>query len=225
MSATLLLCSNQESINKTLEMDFAINFINNPDLYLINREGESIKIKEIREIGEKIIYPPSREKLKTFVFYNFEKTTIPAQNAFLKSLEEHPSYVQFILQCNTLNGVLATIQSRCIIKKIVNKVINENNDSDTDLENTTQLNKIWATISIGSYAEIIELCSQYKDRSEATQLIRNLIIFVHNKNQLNPTQSLTNSLTDLSLCLSQLEQNSNVLLTLENHFFSIKSRF
>ncbi|MDH5532955.1 MAG: hypothetical protein OEX81_00830 [Candidatus Pacebacteria bacterium] len=222
MSSTLLLCSHQKSIIQTLNVGLSIKLDNNPDLYLINENNENIKIKEIREINSQVIYPPSKEKLKTFILYNFEKCTIPAQNAFLKSLEEHPDYVQFVLQCNTLNGVLETIKSRCVIKKCDE---NKNKEFGEDSEVTAKLNNVWKVISTGSFADIIEVSGQYKDRGEATDLINALIKFLHEKNQENPSIQITNGLTDLSICLSQLKQNSNVLLTLENHFFAIKSRF
>lgn len=219
MSSTLLLCSHQKSIIQTLKVGLDIKLDNNPDLYLINKSNESIKIKEIREINSQIIYPPSKEKFKTFILYNFEKATIPAQNSFLKSLEEHPSYVQFVLQCNTLNGVLKTIKSRCEIRKCEedkNKEYNEN------LETTEKLSNVWKVISTSSYADIIEICGQHKDRGEATDLINSLTKFLHQKNQKNPSIQITNGLTDLSICQAQLKQNSNVLLTLENHFFTMK---
>jgi DNA polymerase III delta prime subunit len=222
MSSTLLLCTDQKSIIEIFNVDLNVRLENNPDLYLINQNNDSIKIKEIREIGKKIIYPPSKQEFKTFILYSFEKATIPAQNAFLKSLEEHPSYIQFILQCNSLNGILETVKSRCEIKRCLHD--REKNKEDVILK-TKDLSNSWNTISTGSYADIIELCSQYKDRNEALQFITNLTTFIHTKNQSDPTKPLTNSLTNLSICLAQLKQNSNVLLTLENHFFIIKSRF
>jgi DNA polymerase-3 subunit delta' len=222
MSSTLILCTDQKSIIETLNVGMSIKLDNNPDLYLINESNESIKIKEIREINSQVIYPPSKEKFKTFILYNFEKATIPAQNAFLKSLEEHPSYIQFVLQCNTLNGILETIKSRCDIKKCDE---NKNISFEEELETTEKLSKVWNVISNGSYADIIEVCGQYKDRGEAKDLINSLTKFLHQKNQENPSLQITNGLTDLSICQSQLKQNSNVLLTLENHFFAIKSRF
>ncbi|NCN87579.1 MAG: hypothetical protein GW941_01645 [Candidatus Pacebacteria bacterium] len=223
MSSTILICNNQQDIIKTLREVLKVKIENNPDLYQINTEKESIKIKQIREIGEQLVYSPSKEKYKTFILYNFEKTTIPAQNAFLKSLEEHPNYIQFILQCNNLNGVLETIQSRCEIKKCSNKEDRE--DNNLSEERKIKLNSAWRTISTGSYADIIELCSDYKNREEAIAFINSLISFLHTENSLKPDKNKIIALQNFTQCLDQLEQNSNVLLTLEHHIFSIKSRF
>ncbi|NCN03632.1 MAG: hypothetical protein GW942_00995 [Candidatus Pacebacteria bacterium] len=222
MSSTILLCKEQQKINQTLTEVLNVKLENNPDLYQINTENESIKIKQIREIVQQLVYSPSQEKHKVFIIYNFEKTTIPAQNAFLKSLEEHPEYVRFILQCNSLNGVLETIQSRCEIKKYQNTL---NRDDEAFTTDKDMLHRAWEIILHGSYANIIDLCSDYKDREEALSFVNNLILFIHKENSLRPDKNKIIALQSLKVCLDQLVQNSNVLLTLESHLFSIKSRF
>jgi hypothetical protein len=222
MSSTILLCDHHKTIKKVLNEELNVIAENNPDLYQINVENESVKIKQIREIGEGIIYPPSKSKYKTFIIYSFEKTTIPAQNAFLKSLEEHPEYIQFILQCNTLNGVLDTIQSRCVIKKIKN---HSNDDQTHDKKLSESLEKMWQILSTGSYADIIDFLTEYKNRENAIQFVNDFIIYLHKENSHQPNKNKIIAIQSLLTCLSQLEQNSNVLLTLENHLFSIKSRF
>jgi hypothetical protein len=222
MSSTILLCKDQQKINQTLTEVLQVKIENNPDLYQINTENESIKINQIREIGQQLVYSPSKEKHKVFILYNFEKTTIPAQNAFLKSLEEHPDYIKFILHCNNLNGVLETIQSRCEIRKCQNTSNKDEAEFTTDKE---LLHKAWKIILSGSYANIIDLCSDYKDRENALTFINDLMLFIHKENSLEPDKNKIIALQSFTVCLDQLEQNSNVLLTLESHLFSIKSRF
>lgn len=221
MSSTILLCKDQQQTKQTLEKVLKVKIKNNPDLYQINAENEPIKIKQIREIGQQLVYSPSKEKHKVFVLYNFEKTTIPAQNAFLKSLEEHPKYIKFILHCNNLNGVLETIQSRCEIKKC--QTNSENSEAEFTID-SEMLNRAWKMISSGSYANIVDLCSDYKDRENALTFVNDLMLFIHKENSLGPDKNKVIALQRLTVCLDQLKQNSNVLLTLESHLFSIKGQ-
>ena len=57
------------------------------------------------------------QKFKVFVCKNFEKTNTQAQNKFLKTLEEPPKNVVFLLLTTDIKSVLKTIVSRC---KLVN---------------------------------------------------------------------------------------------------------
>lgn len=222
MSAYLINDYSHSKVKHFLGKKLEINFEGNPDLFLINEENESIKISQIREITNQIAYPPNRGQLKTFILFNFEKTTIPAQNAFLKTLEEHPSYVQIVLVCSKINKILETVISRCQtikLKKDQFPQIENNEDENDELENN------FLTITTGTHAHIIDLVENYKKREEAVEYVVKLIKHFHKKCEKNPTVSLTSAIGNLQTCLSQLEQNSNVSLTLEHHFFCIKSRF
>jgi hypothetical protein len=221
MSAYLLISSSQEQVGTYLEKELNTPTQNNPDLHQINQDNQSIKIKDIRDIASQIIYRPNQNSHRVFVLYYFEKTTQAAQNAFLKTLEEHPAYINFVLHCTTLNGILETIQSRCIS-------IRQAQDTEPPVrtqEKTQQYEEAWRKIQSGSYADLIDLASTYKDREEALLFVTEFISFLHQKNQLQPTLQTLFALKALSTCLTQLEQNANVLLTIENHLFAIKSRF
>lgn len=223
MSAYLIHNYSQIEIRPFLEEKLGVNFENNADLYLINQENESIKISQIREITNQIVYPPSKDQYKTVVLQNFEKATVPAQNAFLKTLEEHPPYVKIILVCNKTKGILETIISRCQILKTESDITKNLNSAET--VNNEKLEETFKTISEGTYADIIDLVEQYKKRELAIPFVVELTKFFHQKCQKSPSTQLTLALENLQVCLAQLEQNSNVSLTLEDHLFDIKSRF
>ena len=70
-------------------------------------------IDEIREIKEKIEYNPSMGKQKVYIIDEVHMLTKEAFNALLKTLEEPPSYVTFILATTEPHKVPATIMSRC----------------------------------------------------------------------------------------------------------------
>ena len=65
-------------------------------------------------IETKVFYP----KTRIYFLCNFHLSSIPAQNSFLKLLEEPPSNVQFVLTTDNKNNLLPTIVSRTKIVKL-----------------------------------------------------------------------------------------------------------
>ncbi len=81
------------------------------EIYLA--EEKSISVEEIRNILKGIIIRPLYSKYKIFVINNADKMTVQAQNSLLKSLEEPPGYVVFILTAQSGAAMTSTIRSRC----------------------------------------------------------------------------------------------------------------
>ena len=70
-------------------------------------------INEIRELRERVRFPPTRSKYKVFIIDEVHMLTPEAFNALLKTLEEPPVYVVFILATTEIYKVPETIVSRC----------------------------------------------------------------------------------------------------------------
>ena len=70
-------------------------------------------IDEIRELKEKARYNPARDKHKIFIIDEVHMLTPEAFNALLKTLEEPPPHVAFILATTEYHKIPATILSRC----------------------------------------------------------------------------------------------------------------
>lgn len=70
-------------------------------------------IDEIRDLREKIRYAPTRAKAKVYIIDEVHMLTKEAFNALLKSLEEPPAHVYFILATTEIHKVPETILSRC----------------------------------------------------------------------------------------------------------------
>lgn len=70
-------------------------------------------IDEIRDLREKISYAPTRAKNKVYIIDEVHMLTKEAFNALLKTLEEPPSFVFFILATTEIQKVPETIISRC----------------------------------------------------------------------------------------------------------------
>ena len=86
-----------ESIMDVIEMDAASNR----------------KIEDIRELREKVVYPPSRARYKVYIIDEVHMLTNEAFNALLKTLEEPPKHLIFLLATTEPERLPPTILSRC----------------------------------------------------------------------------------------------------------------
>ena len=82
-----------------------------PYVYEIHPEN-SIGITEIRESQIFLSRLPPENKKNYLIVHQAEKMTLPAQNAFLKTLEEPPSQTEIYLVTNYPDELLPTILSR-----------------------------------------------------------------------------------------------------------------
>ena len=70
-------------------------------------------VDNIREIREEVAYRPTQGRYKVYIIDEVHMLSTGAFNALLKTLEEPPSYVIFILATTEMHKVPATILSRC----------------------------------------------------------------------------------------------------------------
>src|SRR5450755_510874 len=70
-------------------------------------------INEMREIRENVRYRPARDRYKVFIVDEAHQITKEAFNALLKTLEEPPEWVVFILCTTEAYKIPTTIASRC----------------------------------------------------------------------------------------------------------------
>lgn len=70
-------------------------------------------VESIRQIREEVAYRPTEGKFKVYIIDEVHMLSIGAFNALLKTLEEPPSYVIFILATTEVHKIPVTILSRC----------------------------------------------------------------------------------------------------------------
>lgn len=70
-------------------------------------------VDNIREIRDEVVYTPSRSRYKVYIIDEVHMLSTGAFNALLKTLEEPPSHVVFILATTEPHKLPATILSRC----------------------------------------------------------------------------------------------------------------
>ena len=71
-------------------------------------------VESLRQITESVQYPPTVGKYKVYIIDEAHMLTDSAENAFLKTLEEPPAHVIFILATTNPEKIKATIKSRCL---------------------------------------------------------------------------------------------------------------
>ena len=95
---------------------------NHPDIIkVLHEKPGSVGVEDIREqlIGDVQIKPYSGP-YKIYIVPDAERMTVQAQNALLKTLEEPPEYVVFLLLTENAEALLPTINSRCVMLKLRN---------------------------------------------------------------------------------------------------------
>ncbi len=113
--AAYLNCKNREQ-NEACGQCRTCNQIernNHPDLTVIQSEGDSIKIKQVREIQESMRFAPFSGQFRVIIIDQADTMTEEAANAFLKTLEEPPPRNLLILNATEPDNLLPTIVSRC----------------------------------------------------------------------------------------------------------------
>lgn len=70
-------------------------------------------VENIREIREQVQYPPTEGRYRVYIIDEVHMLSTGAFNALLKTLEEPPSYVIFILATTEVNKIPVTVLSRC----------------------------------------------------------------------------------------------------------------
>lgn len=97
-----------------------------PDILIAdgNRPGE-LSIDSIRNIRSSAYIKPNEAASKVYILTNCEKMLVPAQNAFLKILEEPPENVVFIMTAVSAASLLQTVRSRSRIFSLYPAAVTE----------------------------------------------------------------------------------------------------
>lgn len=89
------------------------DFKTHPDLIRVAPEKNAIKIEAVREIISRLAFRPVQAERIVVLIEEADAMTIGAANALLKTLEEPPPYVLFLLLTSRPEELPATIRSRC----------------------------------------------------------------------------------------------------------------
>ncbi len=180
--AKTLLCE-VGGVNPCLKCASCISFDNdnNPDVvYITNSDKQkSIGVEKIREeINETVLIRPFKYNKKVYIIEDFNLLTVQAQNAFLKTLEEPPNYVVYLLMTTNYNDLLQTILSRSVVLKIKplsSKHIEEFLEETYKNDNYKVISSI-ANGNIGNAISLIENDEFLQKRDKALYIIKKIIV-------------------------------------------------
>ena len=111
--AKALICEEGVSHEPCGKCQNCIMSLENRHVDIVEMDGASNRgIDDIRELVEQTKYKPANARFKIFIIDEVHMLTAPAFNALLKTLEEPPEYVKFILATTDPLKLPATILSR-----------------------------------------------------------------------------------------------------------------
>lgn len=174
-----------ESIMDVIEMDAASNR----------------KIEDIRELKEKVIYPPSKARYKVYIIDEVHMLTNEAFNALLKTLEEPPKHLLFLLATTEPERLPHTILSRCQrfdFKRLKSKEIIDNMVNIADSMGLNIESKVFDLIAKNSDGamrdalSLLDQCISYNDKEISYEDAIKILGIADNSLLLNMCNSIIN---------------------------------
>lgn len=99
---------------------------NHPDVRIFDSDDQALKIDDIRNLQRELSLSPNEGRYRIVVLANFERATLSAANALLKTLEEPASQAILVLTVTDPGALLPTIVSRCqmlALRPLANEVV------------------------------------------------------------------------------------------------------
>lgn len=196
--AKMILCNNKNDrpcgkCKSCIEFDTK----NNPDFFLIEPDGNSIKIDQIRQMQKNILEKPINSSKKVYIIDNSDTMTKEAQNCLLKTLEEPQEFIVIILISSNENNILSTVKSRCTkmyfhkltdvsLKTFINEKFNNINLDENMLKLCDgSISKSIKVIEKISILNQIESIVDAFDVTNELNIINQNEVFYNNKDDIN----------------------------------------
>ena len=227
--AKTINCLNNVGGDACNECDNCVSFNenSNPDIIEIDAASNN-GVDEIREIRNKVNLVPSFSKYKVYIIDEVHMLSIGAFNALLKTLEEPPKYIIFILATTEPQKLPTTIISRCqrfdfksispikmeeCLKNIVEKEkINIENDAIYEIINNSKggmrdaigmLDQAYAFSDENIKLKDVQDLSGNVSDDEITEFVQNIIDSDY-KNMLGKTKEWTENGKDFALITQKI---------------------
>lgn len=134
--AKTINCENPNNGIPCGKCNACLNYEDSPDIIEIDAASNN-GVDEIRELRDNVKILPTFSKYKIYIIDEVHMLSQSAWNAFLKTLEEPPAHVVFILATTEIQKVPITVLSRCqrySFNKISKEIISENIKRISDKE-------------------------------------------------------------------------------------------
>ena len=107
-------CLNPQNGDPCLECESCLSVANGENTDIVEIDAASNNsVDSIRELRDQVNFAPASSKYRVYIIDEVHMLTISAFNALLKTLEEPPEHVIFILATTEVHKLPATILSRC----------------------------------------------------------------------------------------------------------------
>lgn len=179
--AKAINCLNPQNGSPCYECEACKNLSNPSNVDIIEIDAASNnRVDEIRQLRENVKFAPASAKFKVYIIDEVHMLTDSAFNALLKTLEEPPSHVVFILGTTEVQKLPATIVSRCLefdfrlvpletLENLLKRIFEQENISYTQ-----EAIRILASSGEGSVRDMLSIadccCSYSKNLDESNVL-------------------------------------------------------
>ena len=247
--ARKILCTNEEKSEICMcKSCKCFEGLNHPDYFVINEDGQTIKIDQIRELTSRIIERPIISNKKVYILNDADKMTIEAQNCLLKTLEEPPEFAVIILITSNENAILNTIKSRCMIIKfknitndklekyaieklgypqITDNLLKSFNGSigkaivqRDNQEKYLQIESIINNLARNDIIDVINHAKVIYDKENIEKILDYMIICLYSKKDENI--KYINCIEKVNNCSLKLKSNCNFDMTIDTMLFEMK---
>src|SRR6056297_258192 len=107
-------CLNPQDGNPCNKCEICLSTLNETNMDVVEMDAASNNsVEDIRDLREKVKFLPSKSKFKVYIIDEVHMLSKGAFNALLKTLEEPPEHLLFILATTEPEKIPATILSRC----------------------------------------------------------------------------------------------------------------
>lgn len=160
-------------------------------------KSKTVSVEDIRRVRSDAYVVPNEAERKVYIITSAHKMNETAMNAFLKVLEEPPSYVNFILECEDKAMLLQTVKSRCVSFRMGD--LTDDSVTKKKLEKSYENAQLIAkAISSGSEIEMMKTLGIFEKDKDALKLALEEVILI-----LRDSLALKNGAEN---CLSQNEE-------------------
>lgn len=156
--ATRLICDTQNNCAVCANCQKIANGFH-PDV-LVYPKGKNFVVSDSDDIISNVQIKPFEARYKVVIINRLDISTVQAQNKILKTIEESPQNVIFLITAVNTNAVLPTIKSRAQILEI------ENFEDKTENQKAMREFLIDMLLNMTTSAKIIDYVTQFSEKTQ-----------------------------------------------------------
>jgi len=194
------------------------NYRKTPDFLELTAEG-SLGIDEVRNIQKFLSKKPYRESHKVVHVPEANRLTIPAQQAFLKTLEEPPDNSILILSLSNEAAIIPTIVSRCQVIRVKNQLDHDLIDDGRRAEIDELLQKL-KKFGIGD--RVMAAQEWAYPKTKASEFVLDLVRYFRQGLKNDSSGNFLHNLKLADKAYDRLQKNVDPKLTMEYLFLNLR---